>query len=194
VFTSRLKVHLDFRSRNADFSRLLVFPVFLLALFSFSAAANAQDDLELMPPPLKIFSKEERTRLTEKTDLKDRTKLTLEIMNLRLAAAENANVRKDFDAVFRDLGAFHALMDHSLVFVGSQYNGSGKALDSFKRIDIALRGFIPRIESIRRDVPLVYEDYIRKLLISVREARTKATEPMFADTVVRQPRRTEPEN
>jgi len=166
---------------RAKARRMLPLAGLLLILLSMSAFA--QDDLELMPPPLKLFSKDELAKLNTKSDLKDRTKLTLELMNNRLVAAEAALPADNFDGIFRELGAFHALMDHGLVVVQKQYPG-GKALDSFKRIDIALRGFLPRLESLRRDVPPRYEDYIRGLLKNTREARTKATEPLFADTVV----------
>ncbi|MEJ7624595.1 MAG: hypothetical protein WKF34_11445 [Pyrinomonadaceae bacterium] len=162
---------------------LRLLPLAGLLLILLSAAAFGQDDLELMPPPLKLFSKDELAKLNTKSDLKDRTRLTLELMNMRLAAAEAALPAANFDGIFRELGAFHALMDHSLVFVQKQYP-NGKALDSFKRIDIALRGFLPRLESLRRDVPPRYEDYIRGLLKTTRDARTRATEPLFADTVL----------
>jgi len=160
-------------------------------LFSLPLAASAQDyEPSLAPPPLKIISKDERTQIDAKTDLKDRTKLVLQLMTMRLAAAESLQSDEDFDGVFRELGAFHGLMDNGLYYLQRRDTGSGKVLDNFKRIEIALRGFAPRIETIRRELPLSYEDYVRKLLIYVREARTKATEPLFADTVVpnRKPR------
>jgi len=37
-------------------------------------------------------------------------------------------------------------------------------------------------------VPLRYEDYIRKLIKVLRDARTKATEPLFSDKVVKTPK------
>lgn len=116
--------------------------------------------------------------------MKNRTKLTLELMTARLSAAERLRSGDDFDGVFRELGAFHALMDNGLAYLQRRDTGSGKVLDNFKRIDIALRTFAPRLETIRREIPLSHEDYVRKLLIYVREARTKATEPLFADTVL----------
>ena len=54
---------------------------------------------------------------------------------------------------------------------------------SLKRFEIGLRGFAPRIERLRREVPARYELYIRTLGIYVRDARSKALEPMFGNAV-----------
>ena len=145
----------------------------------------AQDDQpDLAPPPLKVISKDERTRLDGETDVKSRTKLALEMMNFRLAAAERLGTGEDYDGVFRELGIFHALMDNSLDYLLKRDAGSGKVLDNFKRLEIGLRAFGPRLETLRRDVPLRYEDYLRRLIKYVRDARSKAIDPQFADTVL----------
>jgi hypothetical protein len=162
---------------------------FLLFTFHFSlfTSAAAQDDPpDLAPPPVKVVSREEMARLNaEAEDLKDRTKLVLELMNVRLASAEKLRAGEDFDGVFRELGYFHGLMDNGLDFLQKRNNGSGKILDNFKRLEIGLRSFVPRLELVRREVPLRYEDYIRKLIKVLRDARTKATEPLFSDKVVK---------
>jgi hypothetical protein len=164
----------------------------VLLNIALAGATNAQEDTsDDAPPPLKIVSRAELSQLDVKSNIKDRTKLTLELMNLRLTAAEKYYEGEDFDGTYRELGVFHGLMDHGLAFLYRNNNGSDKILDNFKRIDIALRGFAPRIETIRREMPSRYENYVRVLAKYVREARTKATEPLFADTVVPQ-RRTSP--
>ncbi len=161
------------------------YSLFTIFLFTFHLSVSAQDDPPtLAPPPLKIISKHELSRLDAETDLKTRTKLILELMTGRLATAERLRTGDDFDGVFRELGVFHGLMDNGIAYLQRRDTGSGKVLDNFKRIDIALRAFVPRLETLRRDLPQSHEDYVRKLLIYVREARTKATEPLFADTVV----------
>ena len=161
------------------------FLLFTLCLFLLPQAARAQDDpLDLAPPPLKMMSRDERSRLDAETDVKDRTKLVLLLMESRLVAAEKLNGDKDFDGMFRELGGFHGLMENSLEYLLKRDISKGKTLDNFKRVEIGLRGFSPRLEAIRRELPLRYEDYVRRLLKYVRDARTKATEPLFADTVV----------
>ena len=158
---------------------------FCLFTFTFCLSVSAQSDpQDVAPPPLKIISKDEHMRLNGETDLKLRTKLALEMMNLRLAAAEKLHAGEDYDGVFRELGAFNGLMDDGLDYLLKRDTGSVKVLDNFKRLEIGLRGFGPRLESIRREVPLRYEDYLRKLIQYVRDARSKAIDPQFGDTVL----------
>ena len=164
------------------FSVLVLFAILYSLL---STPASAQDDApDLAPPPLKAVSKDERSRLDAQGDQKSRTKLALEMMQARISNAERLATGEDFDGVFRELGGFQGLMDNSLEWLNKNGDGSGKTLDNYKRIEIALRGFAPRVEAIRRDVPLRYEDYIRRLLMYLRDARAKAIEPLFSDTVV----------
>ena len=161
------------------------FCLFTFAIFLLPGAAAAQDDpADLAPPPLRTVSKDERARLDALTDIKARTKLALEMMNARLVAAEKRSSGGDLDGMFAELGGFHGLMDNSLDFLLKRDTGKGKVLDNFKRLEIGLRGFSPRLETIRRDVALPYEPYIRKLISYIRDARTKASEPLFADTVL----------
>lgn len=51
-------------------------------------------------------------------------------------------------------------------------------------MEISLRKFLTRIELIRRDLPIKYEKYVRRLAIYVREARSRAVEQLFDDTVI----------
>ena len=165
--------------------RVLLYFSLLTFGFSLVTAVSAQDDPEIAPPPLKVISKDERMRLDAETDLKSRTKLALEMMKIRLAAAERLTTGEDFDGVFRELGFFQGLMDNGVDYLAKLDKGSGKVLDNFKRLEIAFRGFGPRLEAIRRDVPPRYEDFIVKLTKYLREARIKAIEPQFAETVVK---------
>mgnify|MGYP007125701776 CR=1 FL=1 len=153
--------------------------------FSLLTVASAQEvPPDAAPPPLKIIPKDEIALLDDKTDIKDRTKLSLELMNVRLKSAEKLAEANDFDGMYRELGVFHALMDDALKFLNERDNGKGKVLDNFKRLEIALRGMAPKIEVIRRELPLRYDTYVRKLMGYVRSARAKATDSLFDDTVV----------
>jgi hypothetical protein len=165
-----------------------VLAAFLAAAFAgvfiLAAPAAAQDDPpEAAPPPLKVVSKDESAKLAAKTDPKDRTKLSLELMNVRLAAAEKASSAGDFEAMYSELGNFHGLMDDALEFLSSR-GISGKVLDSYKRLELALRAMAPRIEVIRRELPLRYDPYVRKLMGYLRNVRAKATDSLFGDSVV----------
>jgi len=151
--------------------------------FSLFTAASAQDD-EPAPPPLKLLTKEDRKRLDSIADPKDRTKLVVDMMRSRIDAAEKRNTANDFDGIFRELGYFRGLVEYSLEFLGKQDTNENRALDNYKRLELSLRAVLPRIEAIRRELPLRYEGYVRDLATFIREARNKAIEPLFDDTVL----------
>jgi hypothetical protein len=155
-----------------------------LVLFAGASALAQPDAVELAPPPLKVLDRSQQEQLDRTKDLGSRTKLSLQLMDASLTTAEAESSKQNFDAMFRELGHFQALMDNGLDFLNRNNNGKGKVLDNFKRLEIGLRKFIPRLEAVRRDLPLRFEDYVRKLMIRLRDARSKATDPLFSDTVV----------
>ncbi len=159
----------------------------LLTAYCSLLAANAQPETqfgETAPPPLKILSKTEKSQLDSVTDIKQRTKLSLELIEIRLVKAEGFSAQEQFPEMFTELGGFHALVDNTLDFLSGNNNNSGKVLNNFKRIELSLRKYITRLELIRRDLPIKYELYVRKLVKHIRDARTKAVEPLFDDTVL----------
>lgn len=172
---------------NSPVPRLGVVVILCMLLVLAAGCVNdaaAQDVmLVVAPPPVRIISKDDRARLDAVTDLKLRTKLTLKMMDERLATAQTHNSARDYNAMFDELGVFHGLMNDGLKFLKDKPQTT-KVLDMFKRFEIGLRGFAPRLEAIRRDLPLTYEDYVRRLIIYLRDARTSAIEPQFADTVI----------
>ena len=105
-------------------------------------------------------------------------------MRGRIDAAEKRNAASDFDGIFRELGYFRAVLDYSIEFLRKQDLKENRSLDNYKRLELCLRAATPRIETIRRELPLRYEEYVRNLLDYVRDARTKAIEPLFSDTVL----------
>jgi hypothetical protein len=174
-------------SFHALFFYVLLFTSYFL-LSSSVFAQNYQYDVE--PPPLKIISKTEKVQLEATNDIKQRTKLALELMEARLISAEGLSAKEEYSEMFTELGSFHALVDNTLNFLDNNNNDSGKVLNNYKRIELSLRKYITRLELIRRNLPLRYEFYVRRLVKYIREARTKAVEPMFADTggLEREPR------
>jgi hypothetical protein len=165
---------------------LCSFYVFSFAFLLLSAwPASAQDD-DLAPPPLRTITKEENAALESTVDVKARTMLALAFMNSHMLAAEDRDAKHDYDAVFHELGGFHGLLDNTLLFLTKGDRNSKKVLDNLKRFEIGLRGFTPRLEVIHRELPFRYEDYVRKLIVYVRNARSKALDPLFSDTVVKQ--------
>ncbi len=163
---------------------------FSFLVFNFSLATVFAQDTppDEAPPPLRTVTKEEKTQLNSIPDVKSHTKVAIELMSIRLVQAEHLNSTTDFDGMFKELGGFHGLLDNTLEFLGKQDARNGKVLDNYKRLELGLRTFEPRLETIRRDLPTRYEEYVRKLLIYVRDSRSRAVEPMFGDTVVRVPK------
>lgn len=159
---------------------------FFLVLVLFAHTISAQGDVpDIVPPPLKLISKNEQARLAAQShDIRNRNKLTLQLMGRRLSTAEDLRQSGDYNSMYSELGGFHGLMDDALQYLKTQNSRNRRVLDTFKRFEIGLRGFAPRLEVIRRELPLRYEDYVRRLIKYVRVARTIATEPLFGDTVI----------
>ncbi|HEY0427044.1 MAG TPA: hypothetical protein VGC76_04480 [Pyrinomonadaceae bacterium] len=170
-------------NRKFIFFGLLLF-IFQLSVFSFSVYAQTEEPKDAEPPPLKMISKDEKARLQAETDLKARTDLSLALMEARLKKAEEFSSQEAYSEMFTELGGFHALIDDTLSFLNRNDNGSRKVLNNFKKIEISLRSFISRLEIIRRELPAKFEFYVRGLVKIVRDARTRAVEPLFSDTVV----------
>ncbi len=155
----------------------------LISCFSTSFAQEAEVD-EIAPPPLKILSKSEKKQLEDVADVKKRTILALQLMELKLKKIEALDDQNEFAKMYEELGGFHALMDYTLDFLYRNNSGNRKNLSNFKRYEMGLRAFPPRIEIIRRELPVKYESYLRELLKFIRETRSKAVEPFFGNTVV----------
>ena len=129
------------------------------------------------------MSNGERTQLDGQQGLKERTKLALALMSSRLSKAEELNAKSEFTAMYNELGGFHALMDDTLAFL-EMAPKKDKTLDNLKRFEMTLRGFAPRLALIRREAPQEYDHYVRVLLKYLRDARSKAIEPLFGNSVV----------
>jgi len=148
------------------------------------ASAQIEDYTFGAPPPVKLMSKGEASQLATKHDVKDRTKLALELMSIRLTKAEEFSTKGEFQEMYNELGAFHALMDNTLDFLYDSSRGRDKNLDTFKRFEMTLRAFAPRLGVIRRELPTEYDPYVRNLIKYLRDARSRAVEPLFGDMVV----------
>lgn len=184
------------RNRNEAAAYLSRFAFLLGIAFCVAFTALAQPpqeeeefDPNAAPPPVKVLSASERGQLDSKQDLKDRTKLALALMSSRLSKAEELNAKSEFSEMYSELGSFHALMDDTLEFLESAPR-KDKTLDNLKRFEMTLRSFAPRLGLIRRELPSEYDHYVKSLIRYLRDARSKAIEPLFGDSVVPQKRTT----
>jgi hypothetical protein len=163
-----------------------------VAVFLSSLSVAAQDGTDnSAPPPLKLISRSEREQLASKPQVKDHTNLALQLMNARLKAAEKHLTDENFSLLYAELGGFHGIMDNTLDFLIRSGPSDGKVLNSLKKYEIGLRGFVPRLEIIRRELPSNFEPYLKTLIRSLGETREKAIEPFFGNTVISRVR-TEP--
>ncbi len=162
---------------------LLVFLLFTIHC-SLLIAEGQDGEPDSAPPPLKQITKDEQAKLDAETDPKLRMILELNMMSLHISDAEKDYTTRDYDAMYRELGRFQFLIDDGLAFLAKINRSDKRLLDHYKRYEITLRGFVPRIEIIRREAPPEYEPYLGRLLKYIREARERALDPMFSDTVV----------
>ena len=168
------------------------FSLFAFHFLLFASCVFAQHDEpyqqlqpdDAAPPPLNIISKVEKSSLDAETDVSERTKLSLDLMEARLKRAEDFYAQNTLDQMFNELGGFNALIDNTLAFLKKNDNGSGRVLNNYKKLEISLRKFSPRIELIRRELPAKYEYWVRSLIRNVRAARSKAIEPLYGNSVL----------
>ncbi|MEQ1763693.1 MAG: hypothetical protein ABL984_11155 [Pyrinomonadaceae bacterium] len=177
------------KSEGRLLSQYLILFAFLVCLASAAIAQpptqDPEDDFDpdAAPPPVRAMNNAERTQLDSQQGLKERTKLALALMSTRLSRAEELNAKSEFTAMYNELGGFHALMDDTLAFL-EMAPKRDKTLDNLKRFEMTLRGFAPRLALIRREAPQEYDHYVRVLLKYLRDARSKAIEPLFGNSVV----------
>lgn len=160
-----------------------IFAALFLCIFAVEARLQTVPP-DSAPPPLRLVSKDELTKLDSAKDVKKRTQYALELMDARLTKAEELMAADQLDEMYGELGRFHGLMDNTLDFLNASDRDSRKVLNNYKRFEIGLRKFRPRLELIRREIPMRYEPYVGNLIGYVREARAKAVEPLFGDTVL----------
>lgn len=161
----------------------------VVAFIFLASAAAAQDDkyrVDDAPPPLKLIAETTRKQLSAAKNVKERTKLALELMQSRLTAATAKSEGGDYAAMFQELGRFHALMDDTLAFLDRFSESRNARLSNYKRLEIGLRRMNPQIDLLRRNAPPERERYLFYLSRNVREARARAVEPLFGDAVVPQ--------
>lgn len=158
--------------------------LFFSGSLSFQVIAQENIIKDGVPPPLSIVSKNEEVQLDAETNLKKRTELSLDLMESRLKKAEMFSNEKKYKETLDELGGFQAIMRNTLGYLQKNDNGKGKVLNNFKRFEINLRKFVPRLELVRRILPEKFGFHVVQLMKSVRIARASAIEPLFDDNVV----------
>jgi hypothetical protein len=161
----------------------------LLALgLSVAPAARGQElvtDLTA-PPPMKFVSRNEQAQLSAMNEPKERTRVSLELAEGHLRHAEDATFTRSYDPASGALGRYQAVIEDALRYLSGLNRENKKTRDLFKRMEITLRAHMIRIETIRRDTPFEHAVNVKTVLDSVRNARTRALNIFYSDTVVRE--------
>ena len=176
---------------------------FLLVVFVYVPVASAQEPEPLAtpvpsptplpaPPPIMIISKEERAQIDAAGDSKARIRVTIELAGFRLTRAEQLTKQSVYDGASTEVGSYQALIEDSLSFIGGMKRDSNKTRDLCKRLELALRGHGPRLTTMRRETPLEYAVWIKKVEEFARAARTEVLNTFYGHTVVREPEKTKP--
>jgi len=171
-----------------DFALQISLVLVVLVFTSHVTFAQIEEDIPegVVPPPLSFVSKDEKRLLAAEKKSKGRTKVSLALMNTRIAKAESSSDKSEYQESLNELGNFRALMNDALGHL-RQNSGRKGISRNVKRFEIGLRGFIPRLESLRRSLPFSHSYHVSKLIKSVRDARKEAIDSFFGDTVLPSP-------
>lgn len=169
----------DQSRRNNAFKGRLPLAV-TCVLLSFVFGVRSQSVPDEFPPPLKTISESEEARLRSSRNQTEELRITRDLMEARLTAAESAIRSGDELGMFFELGAFHALMERMLerLLDSKSAKRSSSQISNLKRFEMTLRGYPSRIELIRRR-SFEFDSYINDLQLEIRRARTRSLEPMF---------------
>lgn len=141
------------------------------------------------PPPIKVITKEERAQIDQADDSKRRIRTTIELAAARLTRAEQLTKQANYDAAGAEVGSYEALIEDALEFLSGMKRDSNKTRDLYKRLELALRAHGPRLTTMRRETPLEYAVWIKKVEEFARAGRTEALNSFYGHTVVRDPQR-----
>jgi hypothetical protein len=171
---------------------LLFAALAFVALATGSAAAqtdaNAQRADDPAAPPLRYVPDDVRRQLdAEAHDVKARTKLSLQFAEDRLTRAAAAIDADRFEEATNELGIYEAIVADTIHFVQASGRTGNKLRDTFKRIDLALRAQVPRIETLRRGLPAAHAVYAKATIEFVRVQRDQALSAFYDDTVIPEP-------
>lgn len=170
----------------------LIGAVLLVCAAGLCVPARAQGPVthsseDASPPLMRYVPAEIRSQLDNESDLKDRTRLSLELAEQRLARAAQETIAEHYDQAGSELGIYEAVVEEAIHFLQKASKVKNKSRDLFKRIELSLRSHIPRLETIRRSTPSVYAVHIKEAIEFVRESRTEALNSFYDDTVLPDP-------
>ena len=156
------------------------------ALGQDGAGGREQQQDDHAAPPMRHIPEEVRARLAAARDDKARTRVSLELADERLTScAAHADAGR-FEAATGDLGIYEAVIKDAVAHLQQGVRGRvpNKKRDLFKRVELALRTHLTRIETIRRTLPAHYAFNFANTLEFVRGTRSEALNAFYSDTVI----------
>jgi hypothetical protein len=162
---------------------LLLVPICLL-----SVTAQAQPSTPQLPtpPPMRFVARDDRSQLTNAHDAKARVRMTIDLSNARLTRTEELTSQKQFEQAAEALGNYLGLVEDVKHYIGGLNVGRTGTQDLCRRLDIALRGQIPRLAVLRRSTPAEYAEHLKEAEEFIRTTRTEALESFFGHAVFQQ--------
>lgn len=138
------------------------------------------------PPPLKILTRLERSRLNESKDAKARIKTTIELAENHLTNVETQTAQHEYDNAAAEAGMYWALVDDAFSFMKTIESDGNAKRDLYKRLELSLRAHGPRLSIVRRGTPSEYAVWIKQIEDVAREGRTQALNSFYGHTVIRE--------
>ena len=157
------------------------------ACLSVAAFAQTAGQADEGAPPKKYIPEGLRAQLSASKNIKERVKLTIVLAEEKLRGAAAHTDAERYAEAGGELGIYQALVDDAITYVKRHGRDDNKTRDIFKRLELALRSHVPRIESLRRATPSEEAVYVRDCIEFVRLARARALESFFDDDVIEVP-------
>ena len=163
----------------------LVLLLLASACFTTATGQEPRGQDQTAPPPLKVIISRERAQLNETRDAKARLKLTLELAETHLTNAADQTSQHEFDRAAAEAGMYWALVEDLFAFLGTVQRDNNKTRDLYKRLELSLRGYGPKLAMMRRETPAEYAIWIKEIEDFTRKGRTQALNSFYGHTVIR---------
>ena len=182
------------KSQQEAPSMTVIFAARALVLVAFLAlacgkafaqpASSTTPQEDAAAPPMRHIPDAVQRQLAEEHDLKSRTRLTLELADATITRSAECVAAERFEQATGELGIYEALVADVIRFVHASGPVKNKQRDLFKRIEMALRAHVPRLETIRRSLPSRHAVYVKITIEFVQEQRDSALNAFYDDTVI----------
>jgi len=135
---------------------------------------------------LKQLSQEEISELSLAKDLRARARTSISFADNHLGNAERLTNASQFDEASDELGRYQSVFEEAFHYLDNLHDKGNRTRDAYKRMELALREHVSRIETIRRSTPVEYAVNIKHLGEFVRAAREHALNSFYGETVLRE--------